>query len=437
MLETSETAPPAARRDRSLAARRAARQAKASRESRIVESLNRGVSLADIAERERVGEKRMRVIVDEILARRMPKPPAEFVATQVSRLEAALGVAYDAMAVDNLRAVALVVKIVRELDRYHGSAAAERWGLPEASRRETPEEPDENDKAIMAHIVERIRRHTLDELARANATAAKTPDPRDMALDAAGRAPDPVEAPPTSPQMAPQSLEKIDSAPGNGMGSGTPEPQDMAGAASSALDPAGRTADPVEAPSVGPQMAPQSLEKIDSAPGNGMGSAAPDPQDRVGAFASALDPAGRTAGAVEAPPTSPETPPPAFANAMAPWRPKHVAQCAAARPPKTGAASGGSNMRMMLNGVDGLCRERLGSRRRRVAVSEHYSIGQAHNVIASASRSDPGLITRPWMASQLTRPRNDDSDRLEGALARPNANKMPCQMRRERQGAGG
>ena len=47
MLETSETAPPAAPRDRSLAARRAARQAKASRESRIVEGLNRGVSLAD------------------------------------------------------------------------------------------------------------------------------------------------------------------------------------------------------------------------------------------------------------------------------------------------------------------------------------------------------------------------------------------------------
>jgi DNA-binding NarL/FixJ family response regulator len=84
MLETSETAPPAARRDRSLAARRAARQAKASRESRIVEGLNRGVSLADIAEREHVGEKRMRVLVHEILARRVPKQPAEFVATQVS-----------------------------------------------------------------------------------------------------------------------------------------------------------------------------------------------------------------------------------------------------------------------------------------------------------------------------------------------------------------
>jgi hypothetical protein len=345
MLETSETATPAARRDRSLAARRAARQAKASRESRIVEGLNRGVSLADIAERERVGEKRMRVLVHEILARRMPKQPTEFVATQVSRLEAALRVSYDAMAVDNLRAVALVVKIVRELDRYHGFTAAEHRGLAAA-----PEAlPGPADQMVMAQMVDRIRQSTLDELARANAMAPKTPDPRDMALDAAGQAPDPVEAPPTSPQMAPQSLEKIESAPGIGSGSGTPDPQDMAGAVSSALDPAGRTADPVEAPSVRSQMAPQSLEKIDSAPGNGMGSAAPDPQDRVSAFASALDPAGRTAGAVEAPPTRAEMPPPALANAIA-----DVEQCAAARQPKTGAASDRVNMRMMLNGV-GFC----------------------------------------------------------------------------------
>ena len=189
MLETSETAPPAARRDRSLAARRAARQAKASRESRIVEGLNRGVSLAEIAEREHVGEKRMRALVHEILARRMPKPPAEFVATQVSRLEAALRVSYDAMAVDNLRAVALVVEIVRELDRYHGFAAAERGGLAAA-----PEALQSPDQVVLAHLVDRIRQSTLDELARANAMAAKTPDPRDRALDAAGQAPDPVGA---------------------------------------------------------------------------------------------------------------------------------------------------------------------------------------------------------------------------------------------------
>ena len=56
----------------------------------------------------------------------MPEPPAEFVALQVSRLNEALLVAYSAMSGANLRAVDLVVKIVRELDRYHGFSAADR-----------------------------------------------------------------------------------------------------------------------------------------------------------------------------------------------------------------------------------------------------------------------------------------------------------------------
>jgi DNA-binding NarL/FixJ family response regulator len=76
MSDTVETAPLGVCRDRSVEARRAARQAKASREQRIIESLNRGVSVAAIAEREDVGEKHMRALVRDILARRMPEPPA-------------------------------------------------------------------------------------------------------------------------------------------------------------------------------------------------------------------------------------------------------------------------------------------------------------------------------------------------------------------------
>ena len=44
MSDTIETAPLAVPRDRSVEARRAARQVKASRERRIIASLNRGVS---------------------------------------------------------------------------------------------------------------------------------------------------------------------------------------------------------------------------------------------------------------------------------------------------------------------------------------------------------------------------------------------------------
>jgi hypothetical protein len=47
----------------------------------------------------------MRAIMREILARRMPAPPEEFVAIQVSRLNEALLVAYSAMSGMNLKAV--------------------------------------------------------------------------------------------------------------------------------------------------------------------------------------------------------------------------------------------------------------------------------------------------------------------------------------------
>jgi hypothetical protein len=70
----------------------------------------------------------MRNRVQEILAKRMPQPPAEFLALQVSRLNEALLVSYGAMhdseSGANFEAVDRVVRIVRELDRYHGFAPA-------------------------------------------------------------------------------------------------------------------------------------------------------------------------------------------------------------------------------------------------------------------------------------------------------------------------
>ena len=62
MSDIVETAPLAVLRDRSVEARRAKRQAKASREHRIIASLNRGVPVSAIAEWEDVGEKRMRTL---------------------------------------------------------------------------------------------------------------------------------------------------------------------------------------------------------------------------------------------------------------------------------------------------------------------------------------------------------------------------------------
>ena len=70
--------PSAAPRDRSIEARRAPRLEKFKRERRILDFLNRGVSIAEIAAREDVSVKHMRALVSELLAERMPEPRAEF-----------------------------------------------------------------------------------------------------------------------------------------------------------------------------------------------------------------------------------------------------------------------------------------------------------------------------------------------------------------------
>ena len=77
--------------------RAAARLRKITREQKIVALLNAGVSIAEIAGREGVTERRIRQRVQDILARRAPRAPAEFATLQVSRLNEALLVAYSAM----------------------------------------------------------------------------------------------------------------------------------------------------------------------------------------------------------------------------------------------------------------------------------------------------------------------------------------------------
>ena len=142
MPDSAQTAsPPAVPRDRSIAARRKARGARASREQQIVNLLNAGVSVAEIAQSQGVTYRRMRMVVAEILARRAPQPPAEFLAVQISRLSEALLVSYSAMGAGNLEAVDRVVKIVRELDRYHGFAGIERSARADERRLPPPAPP--------------------------------------------------------------------------------------------------------------------------------------------------------------------------------------------------------------------------------------------------------------------------------------------------------
>jgi hypothetical protein len=70
-----------------------------------------------------VTEKRMRAIVREVLASYLRGPPQEFAALQISRLNEAVLVAFSGM---KLKAIDRGVRIVRELDCYHGYFPAER-----------------------------------------------------------------------------------------------------------------------------------------------------------------------------------------------------------------------------------------------------------------------------------------------------------------------
>ena len=82
---TDPRAPPAQARNQSIEARRAARLERFKRERLIIDYLNRGVSVREIAVQLGVTEKRMRAIVRDTLAAHMPRPPEEFVALEIRR----------------------------------------------------------------------------------------------------------------------------------------------------------------------------------------------------------------------------------------------------------------------------------------------------------------------------------------------------------------
>src|SRR5271167_4930219 len=112
--------PPPTRREKLAEARRKARLKRNAREKWMIDKLNRGMSVTELAARQGVTLRRMQILVREILTRRAPSPPAEYLALQVNRLNEAMIVAYGSMAGGNLKAVDRVVRIVSEMDRYHG-----------------------------------------------------------------------------------------------------------------------------------------------------------------------------------------------------------------------------------------------------------------------------------------------------------------------------
>ncbi len=267
---------------------RAARLARFEREQLIVDYPNRGVSVARIAARVGVGEKRMRAVICDPrtgirgLARRTPHPPEEFVAIQVGRLNEAPLVAYSAMTGANLKAVDRVVKIVRELHRYHGFVAVERR-LPEAPAGGTmafgaalvsrPEFATQGPEDIgfewtaplpLSPPLKRGEgwREGLGRLA----AAAYRPAPHLDLLPVNGEKRR-FSVGDVRPENPAQDFEKIESAPGVSVpvetmgGSDTARPWTRV----AGLDQVGQDA---PAADNRPEIFPQTLEKVDSAPGD-------------------------------------------------------------------------------------------------------------------------------------------------------------------------
>ena len=112
--------------------RAAARRATAARKLRIVEQLAAGMSVARIAQAENCSIRRVRRIIAETLEQREIDPPAGFVQLQIARLNDAMMVAHTRMIEGDLRAMDRLVKLVGELDRYHGLGRAPAAPAPQA-----------------------------------------------------------------------------------------------------------------------------------------------------------------------------------------------------------------------------------------------------------------------------------------------------------------
>jgi hypothetical protein len=131
---TPEPEPRRAKLDRSRRQRLEARQAKAERNVRLFNLLKAGMPIAEIALQEGLSVRRARELVQEMLERREVDPPAGFVQLQIGRLSDAMMVAHTAMMEGNMHALDRVLRIVGELDRYHGFGGAQAQPAAGATR---------------------------------------------------------------------------------------------------------------------------------------------------------------------------------------------------------------------------------------------------------------------------------------------------------------
>jgi hypothetical protein len=105
----------------------------AKRDLRLIEKLAAGTTIEEIAASEGISLKWARERKAAVLASRVIDTPHEFIKLQIRRLSEAMLVSYSAMSNGDLKAVDKVIKVARELDRYHGFGAISRpRSFPEA-----------------------------------------------------------------------------------------------------------------------------------------------------------------------------------------------------------------------------------------------------------------------------------------------------------------
>ena len=100
--------------------RRITKRDLAKRDLRLIEKLAAGATIEEIAASEGISVKWARERKAAVLASRVIDTPHEFIKLQIRRLSEAMLVSYSAMSLGDLKAVDKVIKVARELDRYHG-----------------------------------------------------------------------------------------------------------------------------------------------------------------------------------------------------------------------------------------------------------------------------------------------------------------------------
>lgn len=116
-------APPPSQRALARVKRHERRDLKAEAQERLFDLVVSGLSYDEVARRLHISVASVRRHVDRALTRREMDAPQRYVGLQMERLSRALCVASLAVQEGEVRAIPTLIKVMGELDRYHGLAA--------------------------------------------------------------------------------------------------------------------------------------------------------------------------------------------------------------------------------------------------------------------------------------------------------------------------